>query len=168
MKRIASLPVAIALAIATLTSVTLSADAATTPGRLCSPTWDYALDTWRIDPDALVVDGSEVTNKWHIDDVYIPGSPDASADLRASVDIQIDDGPILTEDVFQTANQLTNRKLRISNLKDGRHQITSKLYQTLNDPVLPSINLGYISSCFAIPSHSSISRWNDLEAIPTH
>jgi hypothetical protein len=149
--------VGIALAGAAIASLTSSAVVAAKPSTLCSPIWDYPLDSWRIHPDALVVDGSDVTLKWHIDDVYLPGAPDASANLNASIDIQIDDGPILTEDIFQAARQLTSRRLDISNLKGGRH----KVILNLSGPA------GYFTSCFTVPSQSSITHWYAPdEAIP--
>lgn len=127
----------------------------------CAPMWDYPTDTWRLHPDSLVVDKSDVVVKWHIDDIYIPGSPDASADLHSAIAIQIDNGPMFTEDIFQLANQLTPRKFRITNLKRGQHKLKVSFSASFFNE--------YFSSCFSTPSHSSITRWYmPGEAIPTH
>lgn len=122
----------------------------------------FPTDTWRLHPDSLVVEKSVVVVKWHIDDIYIPGSPDAAADLHGSVNFQIDDGPVFIEDIFQLANQLTSRRFRIAHLTRGQHRLLVSFSA-------PPFMDNYFSSCFSTPSQSSITRWYmPDEAVPIH
>ncbi len=148
---------AIAVAGAIAISLTGTARANANGASVCSPTWDYPLDTWRLHPDSLDVNGSIVVVNWHIDDVYIPDSPDASSDLETKVSIQIDAGPIVAEEIFQGANVKTKRQTQISNLINGHHTITV------------SMNGGYFTACVEIPSHGTVVHWyRSDEPIPVH
>jgi hypothetical protein len=125
--------------------------------KICSPQWDYPTDTWRLHPDSLVVNGSSVLIRWHIDDIYIPGSPDASSDLEGKVSIQVDVGPMITGEILQQANVTTKRLTQITNLAHGRHTITV------------SMDGEYFLTCVEIPSHNTIVRWyGPGESIPIH
>jgi len=118
---------------------------------VCDKRWEYASDTWRITPDELAVEGTEVTLKWHILDVYIPGSPDANAGLQGKISLQLDDGPVITQDIDQPAHKLVKRRWTITDLKPGKHHI--KLALWAGSPV------GYFTSCVHLPAKFVVRTW---------
>ncbi len=85
--------------------------------------------------------------EWHIDDIYIPGSPDSAADLNGQVSIRIDREPTVTNDIFQRAKVTTRRRTQIKELTRGHHTVQF------------SMNGGTFSACFATPGQSTITHW---------
>lgn len=123
-------------------------------------TWEYFLDTWRIVPDHLAVNGKTVVVRWHIADVYIPGTPGAKdAPFEGSVVSRLDSEPAVSESIYARAYDSERpRSLALIDVGSGRRRLTISLF------AVGGFKLGQFESCFDVPGQTQITRhqWRDL------
>ena len=123
-------------------------------------TWEYFLDTWRIVPERLAVNGKTAIVKWHIADVYIPGTPGAKEGaFEGSVVLKLDAHPAVSDSIYARASDSERpRTLALMDVGSGRHRLTVSLFAA------GGFKLGQFESCFDVPSHTVITRqqWHDL------
>lgn len=123
-------------------------------------TWEYFLDTWRIVPDRLEVNGKTAIITWHIADVYIPGTPGAKeAAFEGSVVSKLDTHPATSDSIYaRSSDSEKPRTLGFMDIGSGRHRLTVSLF------AVGGFKLGQFESCFEVPSHMVTTRpqWHDL------
>ncbi len=117
----------------------------------CQQRWMYVSDTWRLVPDAVSVDHDAVTPRFHIEDVYIPGSPDQNANFSGYVGVALDAGPTLMVPTQQAAHVSKPLSVKINGIQRGRHRLEITLFQG-------NQRLGWFLSCITIPSYTTAKR----------
>ncbi len=117
----------------------------------CQERWSYAPDAWRIVPDAVVIDHDTVTPRFHVDNVYIPGSSDQDENFSGYLGVALDAGPLIMVPVEQQAHVVEPHTIRIRNMRRGKHRLEISLFQG-------DARIGSFSSCLSIPS-ARVIKW---------
>ncbi len=117
----------------------------------CRQRWTYATDTWRLVPDSVTINNDAVVSRLHVEDVYIPGSPNQNDNVSRYLGITLDAGPLLVFPIEQPAHVVKPISFKIKALRRGHHRLESSLLQG-------NRRLGSFVSCFTIASSRTIKR----------